>query len=68
MCRQEARKWLMIGWTSSEIVGIRGKRNKVTLKLLGAGASMSQARNVTLVRDVIQEEDAGVRSRTVEVT
>lgn len=29
---------------------------------------MSQARNVTLVRDVIQEEDAGVRSRTVEVT
>jgi carboxyl-terminal processing protease len=29
---------------------------------------MSQARNVTLVRDVIQEEDAGVRSRTVEIT
>jgi carboxyl-terminal processing protease len=27
-----------------------------------------QARNVTLVRDVIQEEDAGVRSRTVEIT
>lgn len=60
----------VVGWSSSEIVGlIRGKRGtKVTLKLLGAGASMSQARNVTLVRDVIQEEDAGVRSRTVEVT
>lgn len=29
---------------------------------------MSQARSVTLVRDVIQEEDAGVRSRTVELT
>lgn len=28
---------------------------------------MSQARNVTIVRDVIQEEDAGVRSRTVEI-
>ncbi len=67
---QEGEKMVdVIGWTSSEIVGlIRGKRGtKVTLKLLGAGASMSQARNVTLVRDVIQEEDAGVRSRTVEV-
>ena len=60
----------VVGWTSSEIVGlIRGKRGtKVTVKLLGAGASMSQARSVTIVRDVIQEEDAGVRSRTVDIT
>lgn len=60
----------VIGWSSSEIVGlIRGKRGtKVTIKLLGAGASMSQARTVSLVRDVIQEEDAGVHSRTVEIT
>ncbi|HHP6336710.1 TPA: carboxy terminal-processing peptidase [Acinetobacter baumannii] len=68
---QEGGKMVdVVGWSSSEIVGlIRGKRGtKVTLKLLGAGASMSQARNVTLVRNVIQEEDAGVRSRTVEVT
>ncbi|EPG9709721.1 carboxy terminal-processing peptidase [Acinetobacter baumannii] len=68
---QEGGKMVdVVGWSSSEIVGlIRGKRGtKVTLKLLGAGASMSQARNVTLVRDVIQEEDAGVRPRTVEVT
>ncbi|EXS83821.1 C-terminal processing peptidase family protein [Acinetobacter baumannii 44895_6] len=68
---QEGGKMVdVVGWSRSEIVGlIRGKRGtKVTLKLLGAGASMSQARNVTLVRDVIQEEDAGVRSRTVEVT
>ncbi|WP_445116564.1 carboxy terminal-processing peptidase [Acinetobacter sp. WZC-1] len=59
----------VIGWPSSEIVGlIRGKRGtKVTIKLLGSGASMNQARSVTLTRDVIQEEDAGVRSRTVEV-
>lgn len=60
----------VIGWPSSEIVGlIRGKRGtKVTIKLLGPGAQMSQARTVTLVRDVIQEDDAGVRSRTVEIT
>lgn len=60
----------VIGWPSSEIVGlIRGKRGtKVTIKLLGPGASMSQARTVSLVRDVIQEDDAGVRSRTVEIT
>ena len=59
----------VIGWPSNEIVGlIRGKRGtKVTIRLLGAGASMTQARNVTIVRDVIQEEDAGVRSRTVEI-
>ena len=59
----------VIGWPSSEIVGlIRGKRGtKVAVKLLGAGASMNQARIVMLTRDVIQEEDACVRSRTVEV-
>lgn len=60
----------VIGWPSSEIVGlIRGKRGtKVTIRVLEPGAQMSQARSVTLVRDVIQEEDAGVRSRTVELT
>ena len=60
----------VIGWPSNEIVGlIRGKRGtKVTIQLLGAGASMNQARTVPLVRDIIQEEDSGVRSRTVEIT
>lgn len=60
----------VIGWPSSEIVGlIRGKRGtKVAVKLLGAGASLSQARVVTLTRDVIQEEDAGLRSRVVDIT
>ncbi len=59
----------VIGWPSNEIVGlIRGKRGtKVTIRLLGSGAPISQARNVTITRDVIQEEDAGVRSRTVNV-
>ncbi|WP_343595740.1 carboxy terminal-processing peptidase [Acinetobacter sp.] len=60
----------VIGWSSQEIVGlIRGKRGtKVTLKLLGTGAPMSQARVVTLVRDVIKEDDQGVQSRTVKIT
>lgn len=59
----------VVGWPSNEIVGlIRGKRGtKVTVRLLATGASMNQARNVTIVRDVIQEEDAGVRARVVEV-
>ena len=67
---QDGDKMIDVIGPSSEIVGlIRGKRGtKVTVRLLGAGAAMSQARNVTLTRDVIQEEDAGVRSRTVEIT
>lgn len=67
---QDGEKMIdVIGWPSNEIVGlIRGKRGtKVTVRLLATGAAMSQARNVTIVRDVIQEEDAGVRSRVVEV-
>jgi carboxyl-terminal processing protease len=57
------------GWPSNEIVGlIRGKRGtKVTLRLLGSGAAMNQARTVTLTRDIIQEEDAGVRSRIIDI-
>ncbi len=68
---QDGEKMIdVIGWPSSEIVGlIRGKRGtKVSIKLLGAGASMSQARVVSLTRDIIQEEDSGVRSRTVDIT
>ncbi|XID74454.1 carboxy terminal-processing peptidase [Alkanindiges sp. WGS2144] len=59
----------VIGWPSSEIVGlIRGKRGtKVTLRLLATGAAANQARVVTLTRDIIQEEDSGVRSRVVSV-
>lgn len=67
---QDGEKMIdVVGWPSNEIVGlIRGKPGtKVTVRLLATGASMSQARNVTIVRDVIQEEDAGVRSRVVEV-
>lgn len=67
---QEGEKMVdVVGWSSLEIVGvIRGARGtKVSIKVLAPGASMSQARVVTLVRDVIQEEDAGVRSRTFNI-
>lgn len=59
----------VIGWTTSELVAIiRGKRGtKVTLKLLAKGAPMSQARFVTLERDVIKEEDSGLRYRVVNI-
>jgi carboxyl-terminal processing protease len=60
----------VIGWSSQEIVGeIRGKRGtKVTLKLLASGASSNQARLVSITRDLIQEEDSGLRYRTIEVS
>ncbi len=59
----------VVGWPSSEIVGlIRGPRGtKVTLKLLATGASSNQSRLVTLTRDIIQEEDAGIRTRVISV-
>lgn len=59
----------VIGWTTQEIVGvIRGKRGtKVTVKLLPAGASLSQAKLVTITRDVIKEEDTGLRFRTINI-
>ncbi|MEC7119784.1 MAG: PDZ domain-containing protein, partial [Pseudomonadota bacterium] len=59
----------VVGWSSSEIVGlIRGKRGtKVTLRLLAPNASAAQARQVTIVRDVIEQEDAALRHRVIEV-
>jgi carboxyl-terminal processing protease len=67
---QDGEKMLdVVGWSSGEVANtIRGKLGtKVTIRLLSSGASISQARNVTLVRDVIKQDDARVRSRTVEV-
>ena len=59
----------VVGWSSSEIVGlIRGKRGtKVTLRLLAPNASAAQARNVTIVRDVIEQEDAALQYRITEL-
>lgn len=57
----------VVGWTTSELVAIiRGKRGtKVTLKLQSKGTN--QVRLVTLERDVIKEEDSGLRYRTIDV-
>jgi len=59
----------VVGWSSSEIVGlIRGKRGtKVTLRLMAPNTTAAQARNVTIVRDVIEQEDAALRHRVTEV-
>ncbi len=55
----------VVGWSSSEIVAlIRGARGtKVTLRVQAKGGS---PRQVPLVRDVIQEDDAGVQTRIIE--
>ncbi len=60
----------VVGWPSYEVVGlIRGERKtKVTLRLLATGAALSQARNVTIVRDVIEDKEAGVQQRVIEKT
>jgi len=56
----------VVGWPTNEIVGqIRGKRGtKVILKLQ---AKEGSPRLVTLTRDVIQEDDAGVQDRVVNI-
>src|SRR5690606_40827865 len=52
-----------------EIVGlIRGKRGtSVTIKVRQPNTPDTSARNVTVVRDIIQQEESGVKQRVVEV-
>lgn len=59
----------VVGWSTREIVGlIRGKRGTpVTLKLRQPNAPEASARTVTVVRDIIQQEEAGVTHRVIEV-
>lgn len=59
----------VVGWSTREIVGlIRGKRGtSVTLKLRQPSAPEANARTVTVVRDIIQQEESGVTQRVVEV-
>ena len=59
----------VVGWSTREIVGlIRGKRGtSVTLKLRQPNTPEASARTVTVVRDVIQQEESGVTHRVVEV-
>ncbi|WP_435979851.1 carboxy terminal-processing peptidase [Psychrobacter sp. DM4] len=59
----------VVGWSTREVVGlIRGKRGtSVTLKLRQPNTPDASARTVTVVRDIIQQEESGVRQRVVEV-
>ena len=59
----------VVGWSTREIVGlIRGKRGtSVTIKVRQPNAPDASARNVTVVRDIIAQEESGVTQRVVEV-
>lgn len=59
----------VVGWSTREIVGlIRGKRGtSVTLKVRQPNAPEASARTVTIVRDVIEQEESGVTHRVIEV-
>ena len=60
----------VVGYSTREVVSlIRGKRGTdVVVKVRQPNASEASARIVTITRDVIEQEDAGVRHRVVEVT
>lgn len=59
----------VIGWSTREIVSlIRGKRGtSVTLKLRQPNSPDASARTVTVVRDIIQQEESGVTQRVIEM-
>ena len=59
----------VVGWSTREIVSlIRGKRGtSVTIKVRQPNTPDASARNVMVVRDIIQQEESGVTQRVVEV-
>ena len=59
----------VVGWSTREIVSlIRGKRGtSVILKLRQPNTPDASARTITVVRDIIQQEESGVTQRVVEV-
>lgn len=59
----------VVGWSTREIVSlIRGKRGtSVTIKVRQPNAPDASARNVTIVRDIIKQEESGVTHRVVEI-
>lgn len=59
----------VVGWSTREIVGlIRGKRGtSVVLKVRQPNTPDASARTVTVVRDVIEQEESGVTHRVVEI-
>lgn len=58
-----------VGWSTREIVNlIRGKKGtSVTIRVKTPNAPDSSAHNVTLVRDVIKQEESGVTHRLISV-
>lgn len=58
-----------VGWSVREVVNlIRGKKGtSVTLRVKSPNTPDSSAHNVTLLRDVIQQEEAGVTHRVISV-
>ncbi len=59
----------VVGWSTREIVGlIRGKRGtSVTLKVRQPNTPEASARTITVVRDIIEQEESGVTHRIVDV-
>ena len=59
----------VVGWSTREIVAlIRGKRGtSVTIKVRQPNTPEAGARTVTIVRDVIQQEESGVTQRVIEL-
>lgn len=59
----------VVGWSVREIVSvIRGaKGTSVTIRVKQPNTPDSAARNVTIVRDVIEQEESGVHHRVIEV-
>lgn len=58
-----------VGWSTREIVNlIRGKKGtSVTIRVKTPNAPDSSAHNVTLVRDLIKQEESGVTHRVISV-
>lgn len=58
-----------VGWSTREVVNlIRGKKGtSVTIRVKSPNSPDSAARNVTLIRDVIQQEESGVTHRVINV-
>ena len=59
-----------VGYSTREVVNlIRGKKgSSVTIRVKAPNSPDSAARNVTLLRDIIQQEESGVTHRTISLT
>ncbi|MBR7513439.1 hypothetical protein KC219_25100, partial [Mycobacterium tuberculosis] len=58
-----------VGYSTREVVNlIRGKKgSSVTVRVKAPNTPDSSARNVTLIRDVIKQEESGVTHRVISV-